>query len=426
MRRTTSADSLGGPVETATGRAPAHLVRDISGAVVASTATSLAVFLVGALAVEMSPSLHLSLGSLGASISVYYLAAAGGSVPAGRLAEKLGGTRTMQAAAAAAAVALLLLALLATSFATLVVFMAMAGLVSSCMQPATNRFLIRRIPHSRQGLAFGIKQSSVPFATFLGGLAVPAIGLTVGWRWAFIIAAGVAAMAAAAIPKRRTAPPASSSASAAGERGELLPLGVLAVGFGLGVFATTGLSAFLVVSAVAAGIGKATAGLVAALAGGASMAARVAAGMQADRRGHSHLIIVALMLAVGVLGYVALAVGSATRISAVFVVGAVVAYAAGWGWNGLFNFAVARSHASAPARATGVTQTGGRLAGVLGPLAFGLIVTRSSYAVAWLVAAGFALVGALTVLVGRRVLVAHQGRAPSALRTPVREEPAGV
>jgi MFS family permease len=403
-----------------------RMVRDILGAVLASTSTSLAVFLVGALAVEMQPSLHMSLSSLGASVSLYFLAASVGSVPAGRLAERLGGARMMQAAAVAAAVILLLLALFATSVASLFVFMLAAGLVSSSMQPATNRFLIRRIPASRQGLAFGIKQSSVPFATFLGGLAVPAVALTIGWRWAFGIAAGFAAAAALLVPGPRTrSRPAEGADAQRHEPGDLFPLLVLAAGFGIGVLATTGLTAFLVVSAVAAGIGKATAGLVAALAGGASMIARVAVGRQADRRGHSHLVVVAAMLTIGMLGYLALAAGSASRTSWVFVVGAVVAYAAGWGWNGLFNFAVARTHSAAPARATSVTQVGGRLAGVVGPVVFSLVVTHSSYAVGWVMAAGCALLGAIVVLAGRRVLRSSLSPGRRS-RADLGKEPAGV
>lgn len=395
--------------------AGSHLVRDISAAVLGATATALPVFLVGTLAVQMRPSLHLTLGSFGAAISFYFLAAALGSIPAGRLVERLGSARMMRAAAIAAALALVLLALLARSFSTLVALMLVAGLLSSFMQPATNRFLIRRIPDPRQGLAFGIKQAAVPFSAFLGGLAVPVVALTIGWRWAFVMAAGVAGAAALLVPRRPGGRAAGQPTIRGGERAELAALIVLAIGFGLGVLATTGLTAFLVISAVASGIGRAPAGLVAALAGATSVVARVVVGMRADRRGRAHLIVVALMLTVGMGGYLILAAGSATRAAPLFVVGAVVAYGAGWGWNGLFNFAIARSHADAPAKATSITQTGGRLAGVVGPIVFSLVVTHSSYAVAWIMAAGSALAGAVVILIGRRVLRSTRRGAESAM-----------
>ena len=137
------------------------------------------------------------------------------------------------------------------------------------------------------------------------------------------------------------------------------------------------------------------------------MTVRILVGLQADRRGRGHLPVVAIMLASGVIGYAGLALGSADHVGAVFVAGAVVAYGAGWGWNGLFNFAIASSHPHAPAWASGVTQTGGRLAGVVGPLVFGLVATRSSYMVGWLVSAGAALAAAAVMLLGRRLLGAQ-------------------
>lgn len=409
----------GGAAQVHSAASP-RTVQDIFGAVLASTATALAVFLVAALAVEMRPSLHLSLRDLGATVSLYYLAAAVGSIPAGRLAERLGSVPTMRAAAVAGAATLLLIAFLATSFASLTVFMMLAGLASACMQPATNRFLVRRIPGRRQGLAFGIKQSSVPFSAFLAGLAVPGIALTIGWRWAFGVAAIIAAGAALLVPRRRGQQPRERPVRVARGHAEAVALIVLAIGFSLAIFATTGLTAFLVLSAVAAGLSKATAGLVAGLAGASAVVARIVTGLQADRRGHSHFVIVAAMLGTGVAGYVALAVGAATRSAPVFVTGAVVTFAAGWGWNGLFNFAIAHRYSHAPARATGVTQAAGRAAGVVGPLAFSLVVTHASYAVAWLMAAGLALAGAVVILVGGGAFAGARGK-PSCVE--VREGP---
>jgi len=44
----------------------------------------------------------------------------------------------------------------------------------------------------------GAKQSSGPYATLLAGPSVPLVALTVGWRWAFVLAApGAMALVAA-------------------------------------------------------------------------------------------------------------------------------------------------------------------------------------------------------------------------------------
>lgn len=383
----------------------------VSSSALAATAASLPVFFVGALAVQLRPSLHLSLGSLGLVVSIYYVAASIGSVPAGRLAERLGAARTMRAAALAATLALALVALFADSWATLAAFLVVAGLANAAMQPAANLLLVRRIPRDRQGLAFGLKQSSVPFATLLGGLAVPGLALTIGWRWAFGFGAALGVLAAVLAPlSRRTPESRRRQRQGPWPSGTMPPLVVLAVGFGLGVFATTGLTTFLVTSAVAAGMGHGSAGLVAALAGGASVAVRVGIGIITDRRSRSPLPIVVAMLLVGVPGYLGLAVGAATGQLALFVAGAALAFGAGWGWNGLFNFAIASSHPDAPARASGITLTGGRLAGVAGPIVFGVVVSQSSYVVAWGVSAAVALMSAFVVLWGLRLLTVSAAR----------------
>ena len=55
------------------------------------------------------------------------------------------------------------------------------------------------MPSPYRSLAFGLKQSSVPLATFLSGLAIPFVALTLGWRWAFVLAAALAALLMASL-----------------------------------------------------------------------------------------------------------------------------------------------------------------------------------------------------------------------------------
>ncbi len=378
----------------------------------ASVAGSLAVFFVGTLAVQMRASLHFGTSALGGAISLYYLAAALGSMPFGRLAERVGGIRVMRAATPAAAVMLALIAAFADSWLALSAMLVAAGFASSAIQPATNLFLARRLPRARQGLAFGVKQASVPAAAALGGLAVPALALTVGWRAAFALAAALGVLAAGLLPRPRVslAERRASGASHPSPPVLRLPLLVLAVGFGLGVIAANSLTAFVVTSAVHSRITKGGAGLLAAAGAATAAVVRVVSGARADRRGRAHLPVVAAMLAAGGVGYAVLALGVARGAHALLVAGALVAFGAGWGWNGLFVFAIVRSYPDAPARATSITQVSGRLAGVAGPLGFGLLATHRSFAEAWSADAAAAFLGATVILYGRRLLL----RSPAA------------
>ena len=81
----------------------------------------------------------------------------------------------------------------------------------------------------------------------------------------------------------------------------------------------------------------------------------------------------------------------------------------GWGWNGLFNFALVRSYPLAPAWATGVSQTGSRLGAVASPLLFGLLAVGVSSGAGWLCCAAMALGASLAIAVGQR-LVARGAR----------------
>ncbi|HUY53728.1 MAG TPA: MFS transporter [Candidatus Nanopelagicaceae bacterium] len=379
--------------------------RDLAAVVATVTAVSLPSFLVATLAVQIRGDLHFGPAILGVVVGAASGSSALFAIPSGSLAERVGGVRTLRAAAVVAAAALLAIALWAHSWPVLAGVLVVAGAASSAAQTSSNLFLSRRVAAGHQGLAFGIKQSSVPLAFLLGGAAVPAIALTVGWRWAFVAAAGLALAAAAALPPSRT--PLGVRLAQAAHRPRPEPAGpliALAVGFALALTACSSLSAFLVSSSVAAGVGSGAAGLVAVLASLSGITVRVLTGARADRRGGRHLPAVATMIAVGAVGFVLLAVASALRSPAILIPGAVVAFGIGWGWNGLFNFAVVRTHPLAPGRATGITQTGGRLGSVLGPLIFGLVVSHVGYAPAWGVASGEALAGAVVIMVGRGLL----------------------
>ncbi len=118
--------------------------------------------------------------------------------------------------------------------------------------------------------------------------------------------------------------------------------------------------------------------------------------------------LVAGMLGAGVAGFVMLATGC----PALIVPGVLLAFAAGWGWPGLFNFAVVKSNPGAPAAATGITQTGASSGAAVGPLAFGLLVEETSFATAWLASGVVAIFAAAAILAGRGMLLRNRAASP--------------
>ena len=100
---------------------------------------------------------------------------------------------------------------------------------------------------------------------------------------------------------------------------------------------------------------------------------------------------------------------------ATHLVGAAVAFGSGWAWPGLFNLAVVRLNPSAPAAATGITQTGVYVGALTGPIAFGLVVDAWGYGMAWSLAAASSVGAAVGMGFGRRqILRWRDGYRPAA------------
>ena len=361
-------------------------------------------FLMGGLAVQIRGELGFGEGALGFAVAVFFAASALGSVISGRVVERVGSSLGMRLAALVSAAALLAVSTLAGSLWGLVACLVLGGLGNAISHPATHLLLAREVPQGRQGLAFGIKQAAIPAATLLAGLSVPTIAVTVGWRWAFAGGAALALCVALLVPKRTEEGIRLVKEARAGDV-PLAPLVLLALGIGLGSAAANPLGAFVVESAVATGIEVGRAGLLLALGSAVGICVRIVFGHLADKLNSGRLRLVAGMLAVGTVGFVLLASGAPSLL----VAGVVIAFAAGWGWPGLFNFAIVRSNPRAPAAATGITQTGASGGAAAGPLAFGYIVEETSFGTAWMCSGVTALVAAAAILLGRSMLL--RGRA---------------
>jgi cyanate permease len=268
-------------------------------------------------------------------------------------------------------------------------------------QLASNLTLARYVPPERLGLSFGVKQAAIPIATLLSGAAVPAIALTVGWRWAYAIGAVLALLALRLTPRE------STRRERTGDKGELATgaLTVIAVAAGLAASASTALGIFLVASAVDRGVDAGLAGLTLTLGSIVGLVLRLVHGWLADKRTGGHIAVVAASLLLGAGGLALLAVPG----SVALVLGTVLGFGLGWAWPGLLQFAVVRLNPTAPAAATSIVQVGVYGGGFAGPIGFGFLATHLSFPVAWLVGAASMLLAAALMVVGRRMLATHRG-----------------
>jgi predicted MFS family arabinose efflux permease len=353
--------------------------------VAAGAASVLPGFLVGALALQIRSDLDVRVETVAAGVTVFFLAGALGAGWGGRLADHIGALRAMRRCIFVTSASLAAMAL-APSLVVLFALLAVAGVANSVTQPAINLFVAEQIPPDRQGLGFGIKQSGIPAAILVSGLALPLLALPLGWRTTLALCALIPLAVGLALPGGETAHVSRRAASRRPSRALLLT----ALGAALGTAGPSALGAYLVASAVDVGIDEGTAGLLAAGASGLSLATRVALGARADRRRDYSLAVVVLLLAAGSLGFALMASNSA----GVFVLGALVAFTLGWGWPGLFNLAVVDSNRETPGSASGVSQTGIYVGAAGGPAAFGALAAGAGYGTAWVAVAVTTLLSA--------------------------------
>lgn len=369
---------------------------------------ALPVFLLSAQSVLVREDLRFGEPQLGLAVGIFFGAAALSSVWSGQLADRFGRRASTIAAGSLAAAGAVGVAVASVSFPVLLGLLAVCGVANSALQTTANLIVARSVPHRRQGVAFGVKQSAVPVATLLGGLAVPTIGVVVGWRWTYAaatVAAVLVVLAGLRVPRR---PPAQRAAHRAGEGAPTAALVVTAIAATLSSAAVNSLAAFLPAWAFEVGLTPGDAGLLLAAASGACVLGRIASGVAADRRSGHHLRAVAVQLTVGAFGLVLLSLSSIPTLLA----GALVAFAVGWSWPGVLLFSMVRVGRDNPAGASSAVQVGAFTGGATGPVLFGVLVAATSYPTAWRTAAVVLLVATGLLLVARRMFLDDLAQRP--------------
>jgi MFS family permease len=388
-------------------------------AVAVGTVAVLPGFLTGAVGLQIRRDLDLGISAIGLAAGTFFLTAAVGSVAAGTLAQRIGAAHAMQIATLISAASLAAVALLSRSLASLLAGLAVGGLATALAQPATNLYIAEHAPERRRGMVLGLKQAAIPAAVLLSGLSVPLVALTLGWRWTYGVGALAALVIAVLLRAARPRAIVIGRAAAVERRppGSLHELALVAV---LATAGPNALGAYLVTTAVAAGVGEGTAGILLAAGSALCIGVRILAGWIADHMAWRSLTPISLMLGGGAVGFGLLAISAPLPALA----GALLAFALGWGWPGLLHLSVVSRHIDAPAAASGITQSGVYAGAAGGPVAFGLLASALSLAAAWLATAAVALTAAaLTAWVERRyrLLEAEYTNGSSAAKAMPRE-----
>ena len=352
-------------------------------------------FLTASLASRIPDDFAFGDSRLGLAIALFHVMCALCSTPAGRLVERIGPVRGMRLAATATALSCLAIATLAQSALSLTVLLIVGGIANALGGPSVSALLKRKVAVQRQGLAFGAQNSGASLGALLAGLALPAVAIPFGWRWAFVLVAGLALAAAALAPGGE---PGEAAAPRPVRPRGLTAVHALALAAALASAAGVGFVSFLVLYAVQSGMSQTAAGLLLVAVSLAATVSRIGVGVLADRRGQEPLRPVATMLAVSIAGYLLLMAGE----PALIVIAALLAGSFGWAWPGGLTLAVVQRSPGAPAWAVGVLMAGLFSGAIAGPLLVGVLAQEEQFAIAWSACACFALLAACTVLATRR------------------------
>lgn len=386
----------------------------MAGASSLTTLGALPPFLLGAQAVWVRDDLAIGLGLFGVAVSVFFAMAALGSYAAGMVLDRLGPQAGLLLAGTLVATGGAAMAGLVTGPMSLLVIMAVLGLGNASCQTVANLSMARALPVHRRGLGFGVKQSAVPLAIMLGGLAVPTMGGHLGWRSTFVTTASIGLIVAVRAVVRRVpdvGPPAEADVEL--DQPPWWPLLLCGLAISFASAAANFFGAFIASWGYEAGLSASAMGFLMAAGSAGSILVRIHSGYRADGRHGANLPVVALQMLVGAACLIGLALGTPLSVIGFGFVG----FAVGWSWPGLLLFAVARLGRDAPARASSVVQAGAFIGGAVGPMGFGAMAGAVGFSVTWLTASGCFVIASLLILWARRLFAADlRGRPP---RTPI-------
>jgi len=370
----------------------------VAAIVFATVSTVLPGFLIVGMSVQVREDFGVSEGRYGWALGAFFLGAAIGSILVGRLVQNIGPRLQISASLVLSALFQLGIATIAGSFLAVVALLGLCGIVNSANQTAVNLALTQaRLP--RLGLAVALKQSGMPTASVLAGFAVPALALTVGWRWAYIV--GVVMTLSALVAVRLTLPPVAPADRKRVQviespRSDLMAASVAGL---LLAFTAGALNAWVVESGVDAGLGAGVAGVMLGVGAGSGVAARLVFGLRADSMTIRPFRMAAITTVVGVIGISLLGL----RTVPVHMVATIVAFAGGWVWPVFTNFGILRTNPLGAGAATGITQMGVYVGVFTSPILTGWLIEACGYGTMWLAVSALGLAGAaLSWLIGDR------------------------
>lgn len=373
----------------------------------AMAAPVLSIHAVALLAPQIIDDLDLSKAQIGLIPSVFFATAALTSPRVGEVSDRIS-ARAMLVVLWVGVMAGDLILGAAPVFPLMIVGILVVGIAAAISNPATNRLVATHAPPGRLGLLTGIKQSGVPLAPTVVGVALPPLAAAFGWQVAVaaLSVGGFVGLLATTLTVPLSEPSSRRGAARQPVRWALLSpqtrdMAVYAALMGAGMATIT---VYLpVYGQEEIGLSAGQAGAVVSMTGIVGIMARLLWGRVADRTariGRSLIAIAAGSVVASILLMLAARAGPA-----LVWAGAMTYGATALSWNAVGMTALMRmSDRAAVGRDTGAVMFGFYGGYVLAPVLVGLSIDiTGSYLPAWIAAAVVFLLACVPYLNRRRV-----------------------
>ena len=336
----------------------------------------------------------LSLGQIGLLLAASWIGTTLTLLPWGLAADRFR-ERTVLALGLLLCAAAIVGAAYASSFAELLVFLAISGAAGASVNSASGRAVMHWFAADERGLALGIRQTAIPLGGLVAALALPAIAASGGSEAAFLFLAalcGVGALVGAVVLRGRDAVDGIEAASVPRTLvdGKLWRL---SVGSGLYLYAQVAVIGFGVLFLHDEHeLSEGRAALVIAASQALAVALRIGAGRWSDLVGAR--IVPLRRIGIAVTSVMVLTAVLAGGPLPLLVPALALAGGLTMAWNGLsFTAAAELAGPMRSGAAIGLQQTVLSGVGIAAPVLFAASVAGASWAVAFAVAALFPLAG---------------------------------
>lgn len=375
-----------------------HTLRVTLAASASLTVAVTPVFLVGALSDAVGDDLGFGAARSGLAVTVFFVAGALTAVVMGKVTDRIGATSALRLGVAITGVVLVTVGTVVDSWWQLAAVLGLGGTAVGLVDTGGARAFADAVSAERQGVAFGVKEASVPAAALLAGISIPLLASTAGWRPTFLVAIAGLPLAWWLVPSGLRGSSGSTAEVSGSQRGRIdARLVMFTVGVGAAAAASSAAATLFVPAVSDAGISTGTAGVVLAAGSIASIAARVGVGWAGDHAPERTGVLLAGAVLLGSAGAALLVLDAVLLV----VPAALLLLGAGWGWSGLAFLTAVRANPTAPATAAGIVLTGLSGGGSVGPAAFGYLADTWSYRVSWAVCGVSLAVGAVLVMSAR-------------------------